>query len=121
MHRGHDAPSVRRRDAARQLGMSFRGLYALIDAGRLPAYKVDCDIKLVKPTSTTTAGTALRAAEPPRVSPVEATSAPGQPAQEKAAHALDQERDLGLSRDLGQLHDLHAARDHVEHLPSAKG
>ena len=42
----HDARSVRPRDAARQLGVSFRELYALIDARRLPAYKDDRDIKL---------------------------------------------------------------------------
>ena len=37
---------MRPRDAARQLGVSFRELYALIDARALPAYKVDRDIKL---------------------------------------------------------------------------
>ena len=39
-----DVPSVRPREAARQLGVSFRELYALIDAKALPAYKVDRDI-----------------------------------------------------------------------------
>lgn len=34
------------RDAARQLGVSFRELYALIDSGKLPAYKVGLNIKL---------------------------------------------------------------------------
>lgn len=42
----HDAPSVRPRDAARQLGVSFRDLYGLIGAGKLPAYKVDRDVIL---------------------------------------------------------------------------
>ena len=41
-----DVPSVRTSDAARQLGVSFRELYALIDAKALPAYKVGRDIKL---------------------------------------------------------------------------
>ena len=41
-----DGPTVRPRDAARQLSVSFRELYALIDAGALPAYKVDRDITL---------------------------------------------------------------------------
>jgi len=41
-----DRPSVRPRDAARQLGVSFRHLYGLIDAGKLPAYKVDRDVML---------------------------------------------------------------------------
>ena len=41
-----DAPSVRPRDAARLLGVSYRDLYGLIDAGKLPAYKVDRDIIL---------------------------------------------------------------------------
>ncbi len=39
-----DVPSVKPREAARQLGVSFRELYALIDAKALPAYKVDRDI-----------------------------------------------------------------------------
>jgi excisionase family DNA binding protein len=42
----HKAPNVEIRDAARQLGVSFRELYHLIDAGKLPAYKVGRDIKL---------------------------------------------------------------------------
>ncbi len=42
----HDVPSVRPREAARQLGVSFRELYALIDAKALPAYKVDRDVML---------------------------------------------------------------------------
>lgn len=37
---------MRPRDAARQLGVSFRDLYGLIDVGKLPAYKVDHDIML---------------------------------------------------------------------------
>jgi excisionase family DNA binding protein len=41
-----DAPSVRPRDAAHQLGVSFRDLYGLIDAGKLPAYKVGRDVML---------------------------------------------------------------------------
>ena len=40
------APEVETRDAARQLGVSFRQLYDLIDAGELPAYKVGRDVKL---------------------------------------------------------------------------
>lgn len=40
------APNVDTRDAARQLGVSLRELYHLIDAGKLPAYKVGRDIKL---------------------------------------------------------------------------
>ena len=40
------APSVNPRDAARQLGVSFRDLYGLIDAGKLPAYKVGRDVML---------------------------------------------------------------------------
>ena len=39
-------PSVRTSDAARQLGVSFRELYALIDAGALPAYKAGRDVML---------------------------------------------------------------------------
>ena len=39
-------PSVRPRDAARQLGVSFRELYALIDAKALPAFKVGRDVML---------------------------------------------------------------------------
>lgn len=42
----HEVPSVETRDAARQLGVSFRELYDLIDAGRLPAYKLGRNIKL---------------------------------------------------------------------------
>ncbi len=42
----HDGPNVETREAARQLGVSFRELYALIDAGTLPAYKVGRDIRL---------------------------------------------------------------------------
>lgn len=42
----HDVPYVETREAARQLGVSFRELYGLIDAGALPAYKVGRDIKL---------------------------------------------------------------------------
>jgi len=42
----HEAPNVDTREAARQLGVPFRELYALIDAGKLPAYKVGRDIKL---------------------------------------------------------------------------
>ncbi len=42
----HKAPNVETRDAARQLAVSFRELYHLIDAGKLPAYKVGRDIKL---------------------------------------------------------------------------
>lgn len=42
----HEAPIVGTRDAARQLGVSFRDLYSLIDAGKLPAYKVDRDVML---------------------------------------------------------------------------
>lgn len=41
-----DVPSVRTSDAARQLGVSFRELYALIDAKALPAYKVGRDVLL---------------------------------------------------------------------------
>lgn len=41
-----DVPRVRPRDAARQLGVSFRDLYALIDAKALPAYKLDRDVML---------------------------------------------------------------------------
>lgn len=41
-----DPPNVRPRDAARQLGVSFRDLYGLIDAGKLPAYKVGRDVLL---------------------------------------------------------------------------
>ena len=41
-----DVPSVRTSDAARQLGVSFRELYALIDARGLPAYKVGRDVML---------------------------------------------------------------------------
>ena len=41
-----DVPSVRTSDAARQLGVSFRELYALIDARALPAYKVGRDVML---------------------------------------------------------------------------
>ena len=41
-----DVPSVRTSDAARQLRVSFRELYALIDAKALPAYKVGRDVKL---------------------------------------------------------------------------
>ncbi|MDQ6727085.1 MAG: helix-turn-helix domain-containing protein [Actinomycetota bacterium] len=37
---------MRPRDAARQLGVSFRDLYGLIDAGKLPAYKVGRDVLL---------------------------------------------------------------------------
>ncbi len=43
---GQDGPSVRTSDAARQLGVSFRELYALIDAGALAAYKVGRDVML---------------------------------------------------------------------------
>jgi excisionase family DNA binding protein len=43
---GQDVPSVRTSDAARQLGVSFRELYALIDAKALPAYKVGRDVML---------------------------------------------------------------------------
>ncbi len=43
---GHEAPNVDTRNAARQLGVSFRELYHLIDAGKLPAYKVGRDLKL---------------------------------------------------------------------------
>ena len=42
----HEEPNVGTRDAARQLGVSFRELYALIDAKELAAYKVGRDIKL---------------------------------------------------------------------------
>lgn len=42
----HEVPNVGTRDATRQLGVSFRDLYDLIDANELPAYKVDRDIKL---------------------------------------------------------------------------
>lgn len=41
-----DVPGVRTSDAARQLGVSFRELYALIDARALPAYKVGRDVML---------------------------------------------------------------------------
>lgn len=41
-----ETAAVDTRDAARQLGVSFRELYALIDAGELPAYKAGRDIKL---------------------------------------------------------------------------
>ncbi len=40
------AADLETRDAARQLGVSFRELYALIDAGDLPAYKVGRNIKV---------------------------------------------------------------------------
>ena len=39
-------PNVETRDAARQLGVSFRELYALIDAKKLAAYKVGRNAKL---------------------------------------------------------------------------
>jgi len=42
----NETPIVGTRDAARQLGVSFRELYALIDAKKLPAYKVDRDVML---------------------------------------------------------------------------
>ena len=42
----HEEPDVGTRDAARQLGVSFRELYALIDSKELAAYKVGRDIKL---------------------------------------------------------------------------
>lgn len=41
-----DVPNVRTSDAARQLGVSFRELYALIDVRALPAYKVGRDVML---------------------------------------------------------------------------
>jgi excisionase family DNA binding protein len=41
-----DVAGLKTRDAAWQLGVSFRELYDLIDAGELPAYKVGRDIKL---------------------------------------------------------------------------
>lgn len=41
-----DEPSVRTSDAARQLGVPFRELYALIDARALRAYKVGRDVML---------------------------------------------------------------------------
>jgi len=41
-----DVPIVRPRDAARQLGVSSREVYALIDAKALPAYKVERDVML---------------------------------------------------------------------------
>ena len=41
-----DVASVRPRDAARQLGVSFRELYALIDAKALPAFKAGRDVML---------------------------------------------------------------------------
>src|SRR5688500_17383127 len=74
-----------------------------------------------RPTSTITAGGARPAVEPGPPSTVEVTRAPGQPAQQKAAHALDHERDLGLRPGLGELDDLLAPGDHVEDLPSVKG
>ena len=41
-----EAAELETRDAARQLGVSFRELYRLIDAGELPAYKVGRNVKL---------------------------------------------------------------------------
>lgn len=70
----HEVPNVGTRDAARQLGVSFRDLYGLIDVGELPAYKVDRDIKLRH-----------------------ADSAAHEPAQEEPAHALGHERDSGCA------------------------
>ena len=46
MHRHPEEPSVGTRDAAGQLGVSFRELYTLIDSKELAAYKVGRDIKL---------------------------------------------------------------------------
>ena len=40
------APTLETRDAARQLGVSIRELYNLIDRHELPAYKVGRIIKL---------------------------------------------------------------------------
>jgi excisionase family DNA binding protein len=39
-----DAAELETREAARQLGVSFRELYGLIDARELPAYKVGRNI-----------------------------------------------------------------------------
>ena len=36
------------RDAAHALGVTYREVYALIDRGELPAYKVGRDIKLLR-------------------------------------------------------------------------
>ena len=41
-----EAADLETREAARQLGVSFRELYGLIDAGEIPAYKVGRNVKL---------------------------------------------------------------------------
>ena len=41
-----EAAELETREAARRLGVSFRELYRLIDAGELSAYKVGRNVKL---------------------------------------------------------------------------